>query len=159
MARKTRYDPAICEQVAYWARDGLIDEEIAKRLGIHISTLYEWKKRYTEFSDALKKGKEVIDYQVEDSLLKRALGFEYEEKTFETVPDLDTGGHKLVCTKVVTKIQPPDTTAQIFWLKNRQPKKWRDKQEIEHSGAVGLSLSHLTDAELEAELKRLRGEK
>ena len=78
-----------------WARDGLTDEQIAKNIGITATTLYEWKNRFPEISDALKKGKEVVDYQVENALLNKALG--------------------------------GDTTAQIFWLKNRRPDKWRDK--------------------------------
>ena len=62
-----------------WARDGLTDEQIAHNMGVHPSTLYDWKKRFPELSKALKKGKEVVDYQVENALLKRALGYEYTE--------------------------------------------------------------------------------
>ena len=78
-----------------WARDGLTDEQIAHNIGINKVTLYDWKKRFANFANALKKGKEIIDYYVENALLKRALG--------------------------------GDTTAQIFWLKNRRPDKWRDR--------------------------------
>lgn len=80
-----------------WARDGLTDEQIAKNIGITVSTFYEWKKKYSEISESLKKGKEVVDYQVENALLSSAL--------------------------------EGNTTAQIFWLKNRRPDKWRDKQK------------------------------
>lgn len=80
-----------------WARDGLIDEQIAVNCGVSCSTLYVWKTKYKEISEALKKGKEIIDYEVENALLQKALG--------------------------------GDTTAQIFWLKNRKPDKWRDKIE------------------------------
>lgn len=82
-----------------WARDGLNDEQIAKNIGITVSTFYEWKKKYSEISESLKKGKEVVDYEVENALLSSALG--------------------------------GNTTAQIFWLKNRRPDKWRDKQKEE----------------------------
>lgn len=82
-----------------WARDGLTDEQIAKNIGITVSTFYEWKKKYSEISESLKKGKEVVDYEVENALLSSALG--------------------------------GNTTAQIFWLKNRRPDKWRDKQKEE----------------------------
>lgn len=109
-----------------WARDGLIDEQIAQNIGIAASTLYEWKKQYPEISEALKKGKEVVDRQVENALLKRALGYEYDEITTEYGEE----------TKRVTKQVVPDTTAQIFWLKNRKPEQWRDKQQIEHSGGI-----------------------
>ena len=68
-----------------WARDGLTDEQIASNVGIATSTLYEWKKKYKDISEALKKGKEVVDIEVENALLKRALGYEYEETTTEIV--------------------------------------------------------------------------
>ena len=103
-----------------WARDGLTDEQIAARIGITTSTLYDWKNKYSEFSEALKRGKEVVDRLVENALLKRALGYSYTEITYE-------GG---VETKRVVKEVVPDTTAQIFWLKNRKPEDWRDKREI-----------------------------
>lgn len=82
-----------------WARDGLTDEQIAHNCGITATTLYDWKNRFTEISEALKRGKEVVDYQVENALLNKALD--------------------------------GDTTAQIFWLKNRRPDKWRDKPQEE----------------------------
>ena len=101
-----------------WARDGLTDKQIAHNMGIGTRTLYNWKKAYLPIMQALKAGKEVVDYQVENSLLKRALGYEYDEEKF-------------VDGEVVTikrQVQP-DTTAIIFWLKNRRPDKWRDKPE------------------------------
>lgn len=82
-----------------WARDGLTDEQIAKNIGIGERTLYEWKEKYSQISQSLKKGKEVVDYEVENALLSSAL--------------------------------EGNTTAQIFWLKNRRPDKWRDKQKEE----------------------------
>lgn len=92
-------------------------------MGIARSTLNEWKKKFSDISDTLKRGKEVIDRQVENALLKRALGYRYEEVTREMIED---GSGRLVVTKVVTKEVQPDTTAQIFWLKNRKPDQWRD---------------------------------
>lgn len=103
-----------------WARDGLTDDQIAKNIGINRDTLYRWKKAHSDISDALKKGKEVIDRQVENALLKRALGYTYDEITFEGDDEV----------KRVRKQIVPDTTAQIFWLKNRKPEEWRDKREI-----------------------------
>jgi transposase-like protein len=113
-----------------WARDGLTDEQIAHNMGIGTSTLYKWKNDYTEIVESLKRGKEVVDRQVENALLKRALGFEYDEVTFENGTE----------TKRVRKMVVPDTTAQIFWLKNRKPDDWRDKQNIEHSGESGVRI-------------------
>ena len=80
-----------------WAREGLTDAQIAHNIGINPATIYDWKNKYPEFANALKKGKEIVDFEVENALLKRALS--------------------------------GDTTAQIFWLKNRKPKLWRDKPE------------------------------
>lgn len=105
-----------------WARDGLTDEQLAEKMGINPATLYDWKNKHPEISEALKRGKDVVDTQVENALLKRALGYEYMEERVE-VSDKD--GRKVIQT---TKTVPPDTTAQIFWLKNRRPDKWRDKQ-------------------------------
>ena len=104
-----------------WARDGLTDEQIAKNIGITRTTLYDWKKKETNIADALKKGKEVIDFEVENALLKRALGYEYEEETYENG----------ILTKKVKKHVAPDTTAQIFWLKNRKPNNWKDRVETD----------------------------
>lgn len=103
-----------------WARDGLTDEQIAKNIGINRTTLYDWKKKEVNIADVLKKGKEVIDFEVENALLKRALGYEYEEETYENG----------ILTKKVKKQVPPDTTAQIFWLKNRKKEQWREKVEV-----------------------------
>ena len=103
-----------------WARDGLTDEQIAKNIGINRTTLYDWKKKEANIADTLKKGKEVIDFEVENALLKRALGYEYEEETYENG----------ILTKKVKKQVPPDTTAQIFWLKNRKKEQWREKVEV-----------------------------
>ncbi|MFR1698784.1 MAG: helix-turn-helix domain-containing protein [Anaerovoracaceae bacterium] len=96
-----------------WARDGLVDEQISHNMGIGASTLQTWKKEYQEIREALKKGKEVIDYQVENALLKKAL--------------------------------EGDTTAQIFWLKNRRPDKWRDKQSIEISKPIDDTIKELEE--------------
>ena len=122
-----------------WARDGLTDEQIAKNIGINRTTLYDWKKKEVNIADALKKGKEVIDFEVENALLKRALGYEYEEETYENG----------ILTKKVKKQVPPDTTAQIFWLKNRQVKKWRDKVEIADNDAI-KKLDELLEAQRNA---------
>lgn len=113
-----------------WARDGLTDEQIADNMGIGYSTLQTWKNKYKDIQDTLKRGKEVIDRHVENALLKRALGYEYEEVTIEQGME----------TKRVRKQLVPDTTAQIFWLKNRKPVEWRDKQDIEHSGKLGVTI-------------------
>lgn len=241
-----------------WARDGLVEEQIAANMGIAVSTLNNWKNNYTEILESLKKGKEIIDRQVENALLKRALGYKYREITKERIVDsgqkqrhggeskltekqwefaikyfghkccycgeymnnptkdhikpLNSGGElsrdniipccsrcnsskkdnemvswyqaqgyydparlqkiydyidfilslgedleeetgELIVTKEVVKEVVPDTTAQIFWLKNRKPHEWRDKQDIEHSG--GISINNPFEGLTTEELKKL----
>lgn len=127
MARKGKFEQWLTEEglllVGGWARDGLTDEELAKRMGINVSTLYDWKNKFPEFSEALKINKEIADYEVENALRKRALGYSYEEVT-----EKYEGGY-CVERKRTVKHVPADTTAQIFWLKNRQPEKWRNNPQ------------------------------
>ena len=124
-----------------WARDGLTDEQIAKNMGIGRDTLYSWKKKYPDISDALKKGKTVVDIQVENALLKRALGYEYVEYSEECSED----GIK---KKKTVKHVIPDTTAQIFWLKNRRPDLWRDKRDLEMSGNINNPFEGVSTADI-----------
>lgn len=119
-----------------WARDGLTDEQIAKNMGICRDTLIQWKKRFPDIFDTLKRGKVIVDAEVENALLKRALGYTYTETTKERALNPETGKIELVTTKEIIKEIAPDTTAQIFWLKNRRPDLWRDKQSMELSGEV-----------------------
>lgn len=221
------------------ARDGLAEEQIAHNMGIGVSTLFEWKNRFPELLEALKKGKEVVDREVENALYRRAVGYTTEEVVYERIVDsreaarhdgvqeltqqewemckayfdnaccycgekkpltkdhlvpLSEGGQmtldnivpacqscnsskndrqwagwytkhpkfdrdryerickyldfavkmksvlksdeegRLVMTKKVVKPVNPDVTAQIFWLKNRKPEMWRDKQDITVEG-------------------------
>ena len=137
--RRGKYDKWVTDdgllKLQGWARDGLTDDQIADNIGINRTTLYAWENRFPDIRDALKRGKEVVDRQVENALLKRALGYEYDEVTHEL--DKDTG--QLVVSKVVRKQVIPDTTAQIFWLKNRKPDEFRDKRDVELSGNVDFS--------------------
>ena len=128
-----------------WARDGLVDEQIAHNMGIHTATLYDWKNKHNEISEALKKGKEVVDRAVENALYKRAVGYAYDEVREQYRDGV------LVDRTVVKKEVPPDTTAQIFWLKNRKPEQWRDKQQVEHSGEI-------VSGKLDAILAQIGGE-
>lgn len=113
-----------------WARDGLTDEQIANNMGVNKATLYRWKEKYCDICDSLKKGKDVVDRQVENALLRRALGYEYNEVK-------EKYGYGKITERTVTKKEVvPDVTAQIFWLKNRKPEKWRDKPEYEDHSAI-----------------------
>lgn len=106
-------------EIEGWARDGLTNEQIAHNIGINPDTLYTWIKRFPDVSESLKRGKEVVDRQVENALFKSAIGYMYEEETVTNSGDVVT----------TRKYAKPNTTAQIFWLKNRKPETWRDKQE------------------------------
>lgn len=132
-----------------WARNGLTEEQIAKNIGISRSTLSEWKIKFPEIAESLKKGKEVVDIQVENALLKRALGYKHTE--MEIIKSEKNG----TTIKTVTKEVAPDVVAQIFWLKNRNPDVWRDKPEVKNLEAVERLDSILnnmkTVAEMEAE--------
>jgi len=118
-----------CILAEYYARQGMIDTEIAERLGIGISTLNLWKNKYPEFMDALKAGKDLPDAKVERSLYQRAIGYDYVE--IETYGDPNKPGK----VKKTQKHVPPDVTACIFWLKNRCRDRWRDSQHIKYSDA------------------------
>lgn len=118
-----------------WARDGLTDEQIAKNIGIARGTLYEWKKRYPDIDDALKRGKDVIDAEVEEALIKAALGYKYQET--ESFAGDDGKQHE----KIITRTAKPNVTALIFWLKNRRPDKWRDLQNIDLKTEVDIEES------------------
>lgn len=143
------------EEVLHWCRDGLTDKEIAQRLGVHPSTLITYKHTHPDLAAAMLENKQKADYRVEDSLYKRAMGYEYEEVVKELMPKRDKYGNlltdedgaviqELVVTKVTKKQMAPDTTAQIFWLKNRQPGKWRDRHE-QHVTAEVKSVEQFLD--------------
>jgi len=117
-----------------WARSGLTNQQISKNIGIAPTTLYDWIKKFPNLSNSLKKGKEVIDYQVENALLKRALGYEYED--VKTYIEKDDKGRERKRIEKTTRHMTPDVTAQIFWLKNRMPTIWRNKVEIESNGDI-----------------------
>lgn len=131
-----------------WARDGLNDEQIAKNIGIAVRTYYEWQERFPQFRQAIKKGKAPVDIQVENALLKRALGYEYEE-TITEIEEVEEGRQKKHVRRI-RKHMPPDVGAIVFWLKNRKPGKWRDKIEAAPDMENEL-LQSLLDLERRAE--------
>lgn len=111
-----------------WAKTGLSDEQIAANVGVTTTTFYDWKKKYADFSEALKKGKEVSDFEVENALFKSAIGYEYEERK-EVQEVVDGAMRKKV--EITRKQVPPNATSAIFWLKNRKPVEWRDVKQID----------------------------
>lgn len=129
--RTTDYKPEFDKQAEKLARLGATDMELADFFEVSVRTIHRWKVTHQEFCHSLKAGKEDADNRVERALYQRALGFECEAV-------------KIFCSKdgEVTKVPyreivAPDTTACIFWLKNRKREEWRDKVETEVTGADG----------------------
>ncbi|HBE5525020.1 TPA: terminase [Escherichia coli] len=130
MARPTKYQEAYAEQARKLCLLGYTDEELADFFEVSESTINKWKLDYPKFSESIKKGKAVADAEVSDRLYQRAMGF--------VAPDIDI---RVIENRIVEtpleKYYPPDTTAAIFWLKNRQKDKWRDKVDHELTGKDG----------------------
>jgi hypothetical protein len=139
--RPSLYKPEYVDDVEVFCREGAIDQDIANHYGVHVDTIYEWKKVYPEFSEAIKRGKAKPDREVAGKLIDRAMGakftvqkevklksVKYDPKTFKKISEDER-------VEVVTLLMeaPPDTPAIIFFLKNRRPDLWRDKQEVQHS--------------------------
>lgn len=133
--RPTKYREEFNIQAEKLCKLGATDKELAEFLDISESTLNEWKHIYPDFSESIKAGKVLADSNVADRLYQRALGFEHDSEEIKV-------SDGLVIRVPIRKIYPPDSTAAIFWLKNRRPKEWRDKQEIDqkttHTGEVNI---------------------
>lgn len=130
--RPSLYDPAYCEQALKLCRLGATDKELAQFFDVAESTINLWKLEHPEFSESLRAGKALADAEVADKLFKRATG--YEHSAVKIVADAKTGQEHVV---PYIERYPPDTTAAIFWLKNRRPDLWRDKAQTEITGANG----------------------
>lgn len=137
-----------------WARNGLTDEMIAHNIGITTTTLYDWKKKYPQFAEAIKRGKEVVDIMVENALLKSAMGYKYDEVVKERVFDYETETSIVVEVKRTTKEVAPNPTSLIFWLKNRKPEAWRDTKNIDAAVQVKNPFEGIDTADI----KKLIGE-
>ena len=129
MGRPTAYKDEFVAQVSKLCALGATDDEMADFFGVHRSTFYRWKLEHEDFCDAIKSAKELADERVERSLYQKATGYDFEE---EQAIKIKLQQH-LEEVKVVSvrKHAPADTTAAIFWLKNRRPEEWRDKKEID----------------------------
>lgn len=138
--------PDNLKKIEGWARDGLRNEDIAGRMGISPSTFYEYVKKFPEISDAIKRGKAPVDFEVENAMLKSALG---HKETVRKPIRLRTTRRKDGMEITEEHVEyfdeevyiPPQVSAQIFWLKNRKPDIWRDKKEL----ATNTALEKLDD--------------
>lgn len=144
--RPSKFNPEMTTQAKKLAFLGATDREIADFFEVSESSLNNWKIQHPEFLEALKTGKEAADDRVEQSLYRRALGYSHDEDDIRTVSNAG-GGSEIVVTPTV-KHYPPDTTACIFWLKNRRKEQWRDRVEQELSGPNGTPLLTALQVEL-----------
>ena len=152
--RPTSYKPEYATQALKLCRLGATDKELADFFGVSEQTINAWKDSAPEFLESLKEGKTLADAEVADKLFKRATG--YSHQAVKIVANANTGQEHIV---PYTEHYPPDTTAAIFWLKNRQRDKWRDKVDTEITGKDGgpiqtQEVRDMSDAELDAELAR-----
>lgn len=131
------------ELIEGWARDGLSNEQIAHNMGINPTTLYDWQEKYNKFAKALKKSKEVADYEVENALHKEATGYYYTEENVSNTGEVVE----------VRKYARPKVSAQKYWLNNRQRKKWSSIDKHEISGPNGKAIK--TETTKKSKLKEL----
>lgn len=127
LGRPTKYKEEYAEQAYKLCLLGHTDDELAEFFEVDVSTIHRWKHDHPNFCDSIKKGKEVADVEVVMALRKRALGMKLRKQIIK-----DGEIHELEDEIA------PDPTSMIFWLKNRQPKKWRDKQITEHEGEIAI---------------------
>ncbi len=132
LGRPSAYKPEYAKQVQKLAELGATDQEVASFFEVDVRTVYRWKHDYDAFCQALKVGKTVADDRVERSLYQKAIGYEQEEVKIFMPANADAPVYAPFVAKVA-----PDTTAAIFWLKNRRSQEWRDKRETELTGADG----------------------
>jgi len=138
LGRPSSYDPEFAGQAEKLCRLGATDIEVADFFGVDVRTVYRWKNQFEDFCQALKAGKEVADERVARSLYAKATGYSFDAVKILTVAVGNNGGSEVREVPYREHI-PPDTTAAIFWLKNRRPAEWRDR--VEHTGTDGGPLA------------------
>lgn len=132
--RPSKYKEEYAEQARKLCLLGSTDKDLADFFEVCESTLNSWKHEHPDFLESIKKGKAQADAEVADRLYQRALGYQHPEVDIRVV-------NQQIVETPITKIYAPDPTAAIFWLKNRQPKQWRDKVQTELTGPEGKELS------------------
>ena len=137
--RKSEYRIEYADQALKLCLLGATDKELAEFFSVSEQTLNKWKKDYPEFLESLKKGKNIADANVASRLYNRAIGYSCKATKFATSEG-----------RITDSKEYTDTTAAIFWLKNRQPEKWRDKKEVDANVNLGDELEGLSDEQLQA---------
>ena len=166
MARPTKYDEWLTEdgllKIKGWARDRATNKDIAHNIGVSYETLNDWSKKFPQLSDAIKKGREPILVNLEDSMLSRTEWKQVEEETEEIF--VDSNGKKSKKNKIVKKWIPPDTAMMIFLAKNYMPKKYRDKpvyddsEEYEDSGLLEQLSKSVSDEDMRDDFDLIEGD-
>lgn len=133
MGRPSKFKPEFVEQARKLAQLGATDREIGEFFDVDERTINRWKADHPAFCQSLKVGKEVADDRVEQALYRRALGYSHD------ATKIAVNAQGEVTQVPFVEHCPPDTTACIFWLKNRRRDEWRDKVEAEHSGILGIT--------------------
>lgn len=149
LGRPSQFNDAIRDKMIELAKAGKTNEQIAEVIGVHVRTIETWQGKHKDLMWALKEAKQVADDLVEASLFSRAVGYSHpEEKVF--------CNEGVIITHNTIKQYPPDVTAAIFWLKNRQPKRWRENQD---KTEVVINNICADPVDLEERIKQLKGEK
>lgn len=145
-----------------WTRDGVTDKDIAqKKIGISPQTFCEWKTKYPEFAEALKKGREVCDYEVENALHRRAIGYYITvKKPVKLKEEKQKVGEGKVVTERIEMVEeevyiPPDPSAMYFWLQNRKPEQWKDRRTVNVQAAATVDIDQQSVAEIENQVKQI----
>lgn len=136
--RPSKFKDEFNEQAYKLCLLGATDKELAEFFEVNEDTINEWKRSKEGFSESLKKGKQIADAEVANKLFKRATGYSHDDV------DIKIYEGEVIITPL-TKHYPPDTTAAIFWLKNRQRKNWKDKQEVDVNNFTAEKPSWATD--------------
>lgn len=142
--RPSKFQPEFIGQAAKLCALGATDVQLAEFFDVAVSTVALWKVQHSEFSDAIRVPKAVADERVAQSLYMRATGYVYTEQQAFKVRTSAT--EEAIEVVEVQRLVPPETTAMIFWLKNRQPAQWRDR--VEHTGAEGGPIETSTKIDL-----------
>lgn len=132
--RPTKYKPEYDKQAYKLCLLGYTDDDLATFFEVDVSTINRWKVEHDGFRESIKNGKEIADIEVVESLRRRALGMKLKKQVIKdgSIVELEDE-------------IPPDPASMFFWLKNRQPKKWRDKQVTEHEGGITVETRTMED--------------